>query len=64
MTIGIDMSPLKSGHYLQHRVRGTGFYLQNLKSALSKYYPNDKYVFFNRGEKSATVKRNMYMWWN
>jgi glycosyltransferase involved in cell wall biosynthesis len=50
MKIALDMSPLKSGHYLQHRVRGTGFYLQNLKESLEKYYPENKYTYFNRGE--------------
>lgn len=51
MTIGIDISPLKSGHYLQHRVRGTGFYLENLRRSLQKHYPDNKYIFFNRKEK-------------
>lgn len=50
MTIAIDTSPLKSGHYLQHRVRGTGFYLKNLRKSLLEYYPDNKYIFFNRGE--------------
>lgn len=50
MNIAIDMSPLKNGHYLQHRVRGTGFYLQNLKTSLEKYYPENKYIYFNREE--------------
>lgn len=51
MRVAIDISPLKSGHYLQHRVRGTGFYLQNLKSSLEKYFPENKYVYFSRGER-------------
>src|SRR3989344_1629182 len=50
MNIALDMSPLKSGHYLQHRVRGTGFYLQNLQASLEKYYPENKYIYFNRGD--------------
>ena len=50
MNIGLDISPLKSGHYLQHRVRGTGFYLKNLQLSLEKYYPANKYIYFNRGE--------------
>ncbi len=45
------MSPLKNGNFLQHRVRGTGFYLENLKKSLGKYYPQNKYTFFTRGEK-------------
>ena len=48
MKIALDMSPLESGHHLQHRVRGTGFYLQNLKASLEKYYPENKYIYFNR----------------
>ncbi|MEX2007748.1 MAG: glycosyltransferase family 1 protein [Candidatus Levyibacteriota bacterium] len=51
MNIAIDVSPLKSGHFLQHRVRGTGFYLENLRSSLEKYYPNNEYIYFTRGEK-------------
>jgi glycosyltransferase involved in cell wall biosynthesis len=51
MKIAIDISPLNSGHYLQHRVRGTGFYLKNLKASLEKYYPKNKYVYFKRGDK-------------
>lgn len=47
------MSPLKSGHYLQHRVRGTGFYLQNLQASLEKYYPENNYIYFNRGDSLA-----------
>ncbi len=50
MNIAIDISPLKSGHYLQHRVRGTGFYLRNLQASLEKYYPENKYIYFNRGD--------------
>lgn len=55
MKIAIDMSPLKSGHYLQHRVRGTGFYLKNLQTSLRKYYPDNKYIFFNREDKLGDV---------
>ena len=56
MKIAIDISPLKSGHFLQHRVRGTGFYLQNLKSALEKYYPENNYLYFSRGD---SLKENI-----
>jgi len=51
MKIAIDMSPLKTGNFLQHRVRGTGFYLENLKRSFLKYYPENEYIFFTRGEK-------------
>jgi glycosyltransferase involved in cell wall biosynthesis len=50
MNIAIDISPLTSGHFLQHRVRGTGFYLTNLKESLLKYYPENNYTFFKRGD--------------
>jgi glycosyltransferase involved in cell wall biosynthesis len=52
MRIALDMSPLKSGHYLQHRVRGTGFYLRNLQESLEKYFPENEYVYFSRGSLS------------
>ncbi len=51
MRVAIDISPLHSGHYLQHRVRGTGFYLQNLREGLLKYQTEGEFLFFNRGEK-------------
>ncbi len=50
MKIAIDLSPLKKGNFLQHRIRGTGFYLENLKSSLEKYFPENDYVYFSRGE--------------
>lgn len=51
MNIAIDISPLNDNRILSHRVRGTGFYLQNLKKALLEFYPEHKYQFFNRGNK-------------
>lgn len=47
MKIAIDISPLSSGH----KVRGVGFYLENLKKSLIKYNPENEYTFFIRGEK-------------
>jgi len=47
MKIAIDVSPLQTGH----RVRGVGFYLENLKNALVKYFPQNEYIFFEAGEK-------------
>jgi glycosyltransferase involved in cell wall biosynthesis len=47
MKIAIDISPLQTGH----KIRGVGFYLEHLKDALVKYYPENEYVFFERGEK-------------
>lgn len=51
MNIALDISPLKNDNQLQHRVRGTGMYIENLKESLPKYYPKNKYTFFARGEK-------------
>jgi glycosyltransferase involved in cell wall biosynthesis len=47
MKIAIDVSPLQTGH----RVRGVGFYLENLKNSLVKYFPENEYVFFETGDK-------------
>lgn len=54
MKVALDISPLTKGHSLQHRVRGTGFYLENLKRSLLRYYPENKYIFFTRGENLPT----------
>lgn len=51
MNIAIDISPLKRDHYLQHRVRGTRFYIENLKESLLRQFPSNSYNFFTRGEK-------------
>ena len=50
MNIGIDVSPLVGARNLAHRVRGTGFYIENLKKSLLQYYPRNKYTFFTRGQ--------------
>lgn len=42
MRIAIDVSPLSSGH----KVRGVGFYLKNLLTALRKYQPQHEYIEF------------------
>lgn len=46
MKIAIDVSPLQN----DNKVRGVGFYLENLKNSLQKYYKENEYVFFVRGE--------------
>ncbi len=46
MKIAIDISPLSSGH----KIRGVGFYLENLKSALLEYFPENEYIFFEAGQ--------------
>lgn len=48
MKIAIDVSPLSSGH----KVRGVGFYLRYLKNALTTYFPENEYVWF---EKSTEI---------
>jgi len=50
MKIGIDISPLTTGNYLSHRVRGTGYYLTNLLENLEKYFPKNDYLKFSRNE--------------
>lgn len=50
MRIAIDVSPIKNIDKISHRVRGTGFYIENLKRALLKYFPDNQYTFFTRGE--------------
>jgi len=51
MNIVLDITPLKNSKSIAHRVRGTGFYIKNLKSSLLQYFPDNKYIFFTRGEK-------------
>jgi len=51
MNIALDITPLKNSKSIAHRVRGTGFYIENLKRSLLQYFPNNKYMFFTRGEK-------------
>lgn len=47
MKIGIDISPLKTGH----KFRGTGSYTENLIKALDKYDSKNSYQTFTRGEE-------------
>ncbi|MCL4382898.1 MAG: glycosyltransferase family 4 protein [Patescibacteria group bacterium] len=51
MKIAIDITPLKEERVLWHRVRGTGFYIENLKKSLETYFPQNQYLFFTRKEK-------------
>lgn len=52
MKIAIEITPFKKeGRFLQHRVRGTGFYIENLKNALLKYCFHHNFIFFTKGEK-------------
>src|SRR5579872_7086795 len=52
MKIAIDISPLSSGH----KVRGVGFYLQHLKDALMKYFPEHEYIWF---EKPSEIPKDV-----
>ena len=47
MKIAFETTAIHSGH----KVRGSGFYVANLKDALLKYVPEHSYVFFNQGDK-------------
>lgn len=51
MKIALDISPLQKEKYLQHRVRGTGFYIHSLKDAFMEYFPRNNYVFFTKDDK-------------
>jgi glycosyltransferase involved in cell wall biosynthesis len=51
--IAIDISPLKDGRLLSHRVRGTGKYIESLQASLLTHHPQNRYQFFARGEKIA-----------
>lgn len=50
MKIAVDISPLSDTRILSHRVRGTGFYLKNLKSSLLEFFPDNTYQFFDNKE--------------
>jgi glycosyltransferase involved in cell wall biosynthesis len=51
MNIALDITPLSDNRLLSHRVRGTGFYLQNLKNSLVEFFPDNKYQFFKKGDR-------------
>jgi len=51
MKIAIDTSPIDDQSLVSHRVRGVGSYITNLKKSLIKYFPDNKYTFFTRGQK-------------
>lgn len=47
MKIAFDISPLRTGH----KVRGVGFYIENLKNALKLYCPQHSYFFFAKKDE-------------
>lgn len=51
MKIAIDISPLESGNFLQHRVRGTGSYIRSLRQAMLHFFPENSYTFFSDKKK-------------
>lgn len=51
MKIAIDVSPLETGNFLQHRVRGTGTYIRSLKQSLLQFFPENSYTFFSKKNK-------------
>lgn len=51
MKIAIDTSPIDDLSLISHRVRGVGSYINNLERSLIKYFPDNKYTFFIRGDK-------------
>ena len=53
MKIAIDTSPLTSGHYLQNIVRGSGYYIKNLKDSLEKYHAENEYIYINKKDKGC-----------
>ena len=50
MKIAVDETPLVDELSTAHRVRGTGFYIKNLKKSLVDFFPENKYFFFTRGQ--------------
>lgn len=47
MKIAIDITPIQ-GQLRGHKVRGVGFYLENLKKAMLDYFPENEYIFFSQ----------------
>lgn len=56
MKIAIDVSPLTSGH----KVRGVGFYLKHLLSALKTYHPEHEYIEFSKKVPNVDVVHYPY----
>ena len=45
MKIALDISPINTTNNSGHKVRGVGLYIRNLKNSLTRYCPENKYVF-------------------
>lgn len=55
MKIAVDVSPLTDDSAISHRVRGIGSYIENLKKSLVRYFPNEQYIFFSRGQSLKNI---------
>lgn len=51
MKVAIDISPLGDKRILGHSVRGSGYYIENLKNSLIKNFGEENFIFFSKGEK-------------
>lgn len=49
MKIALDITPIKNNSS-NHKVRGVGFYLKNLIESITKFYPQNSYIFFTQKE--------------
>ncbi len=54
MKIALNVSPTEGKRSTSHRVRGIGFYVENLKKGLLKYYPECEYQFFTDEEELSS----------
>lgn len=52
MKIALDISPLSNNNLLLHRVRGVGFYINNLISSLKKYASENEYLLVQNSDES------------
>jgi len=51
MKIAVDISPIKKQQLNAHKVRGVGFYIENLIANIKEVDKKNDYVFFTRDEK-------------
>ena len=51
MKIVLDVSHISDNNFLQHQVRGAGFYVNTLIESLRKYFPQNEYLLIERGQK-------------
>lgn len=51
MTIAVDISPISQKSDSAHKVRGVGYYIQHLQSALMQQRTDNKFIFFDNPSK-------------